>query len=89
MIQVTKQAVQQWVMIDYLAQKHRFQATIDRLERKYGMTLDEFEKHIENSETEVFEEWDDDIDWSAAVGMLPDVIKSIEEIKNGQIEFIE
>ena len=89
MIQVTKQAVQQWVMIDYLAQKHRFQATIDRMERKYGMTLDEFEKHIENSETEVFEEWDDNIDWSAAVGMLPDVIKSIEEIKNGQIEFIE
>ena len=76
-------------MIDYLAQKHRFQATIDRMERKYGMTLDEFEKHIENSETEVFEEWDDNIDWSAAVGMLPDVIKSIEEIKNGQIEFIE
>jgi len=89
MIQVTKQAVQQWVMIDYLAQKHRFQATIDRMERKYGMTLDEFEKHIETSETEVFEEWDDNIDWSAAVGMLPDVIQSIEEIKNGQIELVE
>lgn len=76
-------------MIDYLAQKHRFQATIDRMERKYGMTLDEFEKHIEHAETEVFEEWDDNIDWSAAVGMLPDVIQSIEEIKNGQIELVE
>lgn len=89
MVQVTKQAVQQWVMIDFLAQKHRFQATITRMERKYGMTFAEFEQHIATSEVEVFEEWDDNIDWSAAVGMLPDVIQSIEEIKNGQIELVE
>ncbi|GAB4010583.1 hypothetical protein EXU85_07440 [Spirosoma sp. KCTC 42546] len=89
MVQVTKQAVQQWVMIDYLARKHRFEETITRMERKYGMTLDEFEKHIESTEKEVFEEWDDNIDWSAAVGMLPDVLKGIEEIKKGSIEIIE
>lgn len=89
MVQVTKQAVQQWVMLDYLAQKYRFQETITRMERKYGMSLEEFEKHIETSEKEVHEEWDDNIDWSAAVGMLPDVLQSIEEIKRGAIEIVE
>ena len=89
MVQVTKQAVQQWVMIDYLAKKHRFQETITQMERKYGMTFEEFEKHIETAEKEVFEEWDDNIDWSAAVGMLPDVLRSIEEIKRGAIEIVE
>ncbi|WP_020602665.1 hypothetical protein [Spirosoma spitsbergense] len=89
MVQVTKQTVQQWVMIDYLAKKHRYEETITRMERKYGMTLAEFEKHIETAQKEVFEEWDDNIDWSAAVGMLPDVIQSIEEIKRGSIEIVE
>ncbi|GAB4037626.1 hypothetical protein [Spirosoma jeollabukense] len=89
MVQVTKQAVQQWVMIDYLAQQHRFQETITRMERKYGMTLNEFEKYLETSEGEVFEAWDDTIDWSAAVGMLADVLQSIDEIKRGAIEIVE
>lgn len=89
MVQVTKQAVQQWVLIDYLAQKHRFQDTITRMERKYGMTLEEFEKHLETSEKEVVDAWDDNIDWSAAVGMLADVLQSIDEIKRGAIEIVE
>jgi hypothetical protein len=89
MVQVSKQAVQQWALIDYLAQKHRFQDTISRMERKYGMTLEEFENHIATSEKEAFDEWDDNIDWSAAVGMLPDVLRSIEEIKRGAIEIVE
>ena len=89
MVQVTKQAVQQWVLIDYLAMKHRFEETIARMERKYGMSLEAFEKHFETAEKEVFEEWDDNIDWSAAVGMLPDVLRSIEEIKRGSIEVVE
>lgn len=89
MVQVTKQSVQQWAMFDYLSKKHRFQSTITQMERKYGMTLAEFEKYIETSEKEVFEEWDDNIEWSAAVGMLADVLQSIEEIKRGAIEVVE
>ncbi|GAB3950129.1 hypothetical protein GCM10028805_27510 [Spirosoma harenae] len=89
MVQVTKQAVQQWMLQDYLVKQHRFQDTITQMERKYGMTLEEFEKHIETAEKEVFEEWDDNIEWTAAVSMLPDVLHSIEEIKQGAIEIIE
>lgn len=89
MVQITKQAVQQWVMIDYLAQKHRFQSTIEQMERKYGMTLADFEKHITSSEQETVAEWDDSIDWLAAVDMLADVLQNIDEIKRGAFEIVE
>ena len=89
MVQVSKQSVQQWMLIDYLAQKHRFQDRINTFERKYGMPYTEFERRIELAENEVSEEWDDSIDWGAAVGMLEDVLKAIEEIKQGAIEFVQ
>jgi hypothetical protein len=76
------------MILDYLAKKHRFQDTIDKFERKYGMTYAEFEKRPATTENEVFEEWDDSIDWGAAVGMLEDVLKNIEEIKRGDIEIV-
>ncbi len=88
MVQVTKQTVQQWVMIDYLAKKHRYQANVSAFERKYNMSLDEFEKHFETSEKEVFEEWDDYIDWKADYEFLQTVNKKIEDIKSGNIEYI-
>ncbi len=56
MVQVSKQAVQQWMLVDYLAQKHRFQDRIDQFERKYGMTYTEFEQYIETTHEEVYEE---------------------------------
>jgi len=89
MVQVTKQSVQQWIMFDYLSKKHRFQDTINQMERKYGMTLQEFEKYIAAAEKEDFQQWDDNIEWTAAVEMLADTLRSIEEIKRGAIEIVE
>ncbi|MFD2573869.1 hypothetical protein ACFSUS_24750 [Spirosoma soli] len=89
MIQVSKQSVKQWMMFEYLGKKHRFQDTINMFERKYGMSYADFEKRIETADKEVYEEWDDSIDWGAAVDMLEDVLKTIEEIKQGAIEIVE
>lgn len=88
MVQISKQSVQEWMIFDYLAKKHRFQDTINRFERKYGMTYAEFEKQLATAENEVVEQWDDSIDWGAAVGMLEDVLKTIEEVKQGNIEIV-
>lgn len=88
MVQISKQSVQEWMIFDYLAKKHRFQDTINRFERKYGMTYTEFEKRLGTADKEVFEEWDDNIDWGAAVEMLEDVLRNIEEIKRGEIEIV-
>ena len=89
MVQVTKQAVQQWAMFDYLSKKHRFQDTISIFERKYGTTLELFKKRFENAENEVFEEWDDYIEWKAAHEFLIRINIKIQDIKDGQIELID
>ncbi len=89
MIEVTKQAVQQWMMIDCLAQKYRYEDKIAQLERKYGMTYTTFEQHIESSEKEVFAEWDDSIDWGAYVGFLEEINQKISEIKAGNFQLVD
>ena len=89
MVQVSKQSVQQWMMFEYLTKKHRFQDTINMFERKYGMSYPDFEKRFVSTEKEVIDEWGDSIDWGAAIEMLDDVLKSIEEIKQGSIEIIQ
>ncbi len=89
MVQVSKQSVQQWMMFEYLTKKHRFQDTINIFERKYGMTYSEFEKRIETAEKEIFEEWDDSIDWKAAHEFLIRINNKIQDIKKGNIEVID
>ncbi len=88
MVQVSKQTVQQWMLVDYLAQKHHFQDRINQFERKYGITYTELEQRIETTHKDVYEEWDDSISWGAAVDMLADVMTSIREIEAGSIEII-
>ena len=89
MVQVSKQSVQQWMMFEYLSKKHRFQDTINMFERKYGMPYADFEKRFETAEKEVFEEWDDSIDWAAAHEFLIRINAKIQDIKDGNIEIID
>ena len=89
MVQVTKQAVQQWIMFDYLSKKHRFQDTITMFERKHGTTLENFKQRFENAEKEIYEEWDDYIEWKAAHEFLIRINTKIQDIKNGDIELID
>jgi translation initiation factor 2 alpha subunit (eIF-2alpha) len=88
MVQVTKQTVQQWIMIDYLAKKHHYEEMIGQLEVKYGMNYAEFEKRIETASQEVFEEWDDSIDWGAYVGFLEEINQNITEIQQGNFQLV-
>ena len=89
MVQISKQSVQEWAMTEYLTKKHHFQNTIDMFERKYGMSLDAFEKHFETAEKEVFEEWDDYIEWKAAHEFSIRINAKINDIKNGNIEVVD
>ena len=88
MVQVTKQAVQQWILIDHLAKKHHYEEMIGQFERKYGMDYINFEKHIEAASQEVFEEWDDSIDWGACVGFLEEINQNIAEIQQGNFQLV-
>ena len=82
MVQVSKQSVKQWMMFDYLAKKHRFQSDIAMFERKYGTSLEAFEKQFETADKEVVDEWDDYIDWKAAHEFLIRINAKIQDIKN-------
>ncbi|WP_297535967.1 hypothetical protein [Thermococcus sp.] len=52
-------------------------------EEKYGMTLEEFERKLKNSE-ESFEEWDDYIEWKAYLKKLKELESRLKDIENAQ-----
>ena len=56
---------------------------IAEFERKYGMSLEEFEETLKESE-ESFEAWDDYIEWKAYVRKLRDLQEKLREIENAQ-----
>ena len=56
---------------------------IAEFERKYGMSLEEFEETLKESE-ENFEAWDDYIEWKAYVRKLKDLQEKLREIENAQ-----
>ena len=89
MVEVSKQSVQQWMLFDYLTKKHRFQDIINVFERKYGIPLEAFEKRFETAEKEVYEEWDDHIDWKAAHEFLIRINTKIQDIKSGNIKITD
>lgn len=88
MVQVTKQALQQWVMMEYLSKKHRYQSNNALFERKYRMSFEAFEKRIESAADEVVEEWDDYVEWKADHEFLRVVNQQIQDIQNGDIEYV-
>lgn len=86
MVQVSKQAVQQWMLLDCMSKKNQYEEKITHFEKKYDKSYSEFEQYIETTDNEVFEEWDDYIDWGAYVKFLHDLNEKINEIKLGNIQ---
>ncbi|AJC72110.1 MAG: hypothetical protein J7K48_06820 [Thermococcus sp.] len=56
---------------------------IRAFERKYGMTLREFEEKLKDSE-ESFVAWDDYIEWKAYVRKFEELKKRLKEIEHAQ-----
>jgi hypothetical protein len=88
MVQVTKQAVQQWMLLDTLAQMHRYQENVRFFERKYNTSFVSFEKRIEVAQDESIEQWDDYVEWKADYEFLQLTEQKILDIQAGNIEYI-
>ncbi|WP_227738727.1 hypothetical protein [Thermococcus eurythermalis] len=56
---------------------------IRAFERKYGMTLREFEEKLKDSE-ESFVAWDDYIEWKAYVRKFEELKKRLKEIEHAE-----
>jgi len=52
-------------------------------EKKYGCSIDEFRKKMEDSD-ESFEEWDDYIEWKANFELLKDLENKLIELDNAK-----
>ncbi|MHA1526827.1 MAG: hypothetical protein ACTSQD_07335 [Promethearchaeota archaeon] len=52
-------------------------------EKKYGCSIDEFRKRMEES-NENFEEWDDYIEWKANFEVLKDLENKLIELDNAK-----
>ncbi len=52
------------------------------MEQKYGKPFADFKKQVEESKEEVFEEWDDLIEWEAYELAYKDWKEKYEELKN-------
>jgi len=59
---------------------------VKAFEKKYGMTLKEFERKLTDStdSEESFEAWDDYIEWKAYVRKLEELEKMLKEIEHAQ-----
>ena len=56
---------------------------VKAFEKKYGMTLKEFERELTESE-ESFEAWDDYIEWKVYVRKLEELENRLKEIEHAE-----
>ncbi|MFA4663265.1 hypothetical protein [Pyrococcus kukulkanii] len=83
-IKVSKKDILFYERLRIISELAPIREKIRAFENKYGMTLEEFEKWLENSREESFEAWDDYIEWKAYSKKLEELQRRLEEIQNVQ-----
>ena len=86
MITMSKEEVGNRALIDCLGEKQILQEKIDLFEKKYGTNFIDFNKDLAASETENYEAWDDNIEWSAYEKFMAEIVARIEDIKHGNFQ---
>ncbi len=86
MVIVDKQTLIHWMLLDSFSKESHYREKIRMFEKKYKIQFEEFEKRIESSAKESFEEWDDYIDWKAYKNFLSRLEDRIHDIRNGNIQ---
>ena len=85
------EAFVRWQLTHYLLQKIAgLEARAHVFRQKYGMDYASFEKRMEEREEEVFEEWDDSIEWEGLEVSLNHAKKMLTEMEaEGQAVYNE
>jgi molecular chaperone DnaK (HSP70) len=72
-----------FLMLDKIFNKKEYYLSFCKeMEQKYGKSFKDFKKQVEESKEEVFEEWDDLIEWEAYELAYKDWQEKYEELKN-------
>ncbi len=83
-LSVTKKEVIEFKKLEVISQIASIKSKIDLLESKYGCKFEDFERKLKEKQDEVFEEWDDYIEWKAYVKTLKELKEKLEEIENAK-----
>ena len=82
---LNKESVADKFAMENLSELHKTKESIRIYEKKYGVTLEEFEQRLEEQE-ERFEDFDDYIDWKAAVKWRSVLEERLEELLHGDFK---
>jgi|GEM_PF-492729 len=74
------------LLLDKAFNKTEYYLTQSReMQQKYGMDFSDFKKKVEKNKEEVFEEWDDLMEWEAYELAYKEWKTKYEELKNGDL----
>lgn len=82
-IKISKDEIKEYEMLKLKSQMTLLNEKKILFERKYGVSLEEFKDSITNKE-EDFQEWDDFIEWKAAVEAEEELKRKLAEIENAK-----
>jgi hypothetical protein len=78
----SKTDISQYEILDLLYNYQIAKSKIELFTKKYSMDFSTFEKYINNSTIENFEEWDDYIEWKAYSRIESEKFNKMKEFKH-------
>jgi len=82
-ITVSGEEIKEYEKLKIISQLTPIKEKIKFFEKKYGCSLEDFERSLKEKE-ESFEEWDDYIEWRAYVESLRDLERRLREIADAK-----
>ncbi len=79
---VSKEDIKRYLKLDIFSELTILKEKVRMFEKKYKCSLKEFEKRIKKSDKEVFEEWDDYIEWIGYVKRIQELEQKMRDIDN-------
>jgi len=76
-----REALKEQALLLLLSKISRYEAECAFFEKKYGMSFEEFVKHLEGQGKEDFEKEDDLLDWRFAAETLAELKQRVQEIE--------
>lgn len=80
---ISKDEIKEYEKLKIITEITLIKEKISLFETKYGCALDAFKKKMEDHE-EIFEEWDDYIEWKANLDILGDLKEKLIKIENAK-----
>ena len=80
-IEVKKEEIINVLRLDIISEIQALKKSLELYEKKYGKSLKEFEKEVLEGE-EIFEKWDDYIEWKAYDSTYKDRMRDLKNLKD-------